>query len=66
MQFYDDDGNEMNPDLLPKPDLCVSCRKDEAGGMEEILCQMNRLDQSDEDTFRCDAYEPKTKEQNDD
>ena len=23
MKFYDDDGTEINPDLIPKPDLCI-------------------------------------------
>ena len=26
--IYDDDGNKINPDLIPKPSLCIFCRKD--------------------------------------
>ena len=58
MPFFDDDGNELNPDLVSKPDLCVSCAKD-GDPNEEIVCTLTRLDQADEDEFRCDAYEPK-------
>jgi hypothetical protein len=54
----DDDGNELNPDLIAKPDLCVSCAKD-GDPNEEILCNLNRLDQVDEDVFKCFAYEPR-------
>ena len=57
-RYFDDDGNELNPDLVPKPDLCVSCAKD-GDPSEEILCNLNRLDQQDEDGFQCYAYEPK-------
>jgi len=57
-RYFDDDGNELNPDLLNKPSLCLSCAKDDDPS-EEILCTLNRLDQQDEAEFRCDAYEPK-------
>jgi len=56
--FFDDDGTELNPDLIPKPSLCVSCAKDGDPG-EATLCHLNRLDQQGEPEFRCDAYEPK-------
>jgi len=29
MKFYDDDGTEIIPDLVPKPSLCLSCVKDD-------------------------------------
>ena len=57
IRFYDDDGNEINPDLIAKPGLCTSCSKDEDPSQEH-LCAMNRLDQQDEDNFRCGAYIP--------
>jgi len=56
--IYDDDGNKINPDLIPKPSLCVSCKKDEDPA-EEILCLLNRADQQDDPEFHCYAYEPK-------
>lgn len=59
MPYFDDDGNQLNPDLIAKPDLCVSCAKD-GDPNEEMLCNLNRLDQEeDEGEFKCYAYEPK-------
>ena len=58
-KFYDDDGTEVNPDLIPKPSLCITCKKDESSGKENILCDLNRADQKGEDEFICGAYEPK-------
>ncbi|MFQ5965850.1 MAG: hypothetical protein ACE5KZ_16385 [Candidatus Scalinduaceae bacterium] len=55
--FFDDDGTEINPDLVVKPSLCVSCKKDDDS--EEILCTLTRADQQDEEEFICHAYEPK-------
>ena len=60
--IFDDDGNKINPDLLPQPDLCVSCKKDGLPGKEEILCVLTRADQEGEEEFRCYAYEPKERE----
>ena len=57
-KFYNDDGTEVNPDLIPKPDLCISCKKDGLRN-EEILCNLNRMDQQGEDEFICGAYEQK-------
>ncbi|MHB8844404.1 MAG: UPF0158 family protein [Nitrospirota bacterium] len=58
--YFNDDGTEVNADLVPKPGLCLTCRKDDAGGTEEILCTLTRNDQKDEDDFECGAYEPKS------
>jgi hypothetical protein len=57
-RYFDDDGNEMNPNLVSKPPLCISCVKD-GDPNEEMLCNLNRLDQQGEGDFRCGAYEPK-------
>ena len=57
--FYDDDGTKINPELISNPGLCVTCKKNDAGGMEEILCTLTRSDQRGEKDFECDAYEPK-------
>ncbi|MFC1761784.1 hypothetical protein ACFL6U_06860 [Planctomycetota bacterium] len=59
MKFYDDDGTEINADLIPKPDLCITCAKDGVSGKEEMLCTLTRADQQGEPEFYCDAYEPK-------
>lgn len=56
-QFYDDDGTEINPDLISKPDLCISCRKDGLSEQEDFLCNMIRADQQGEAEFICEAYE---------
>ncbi len=56
--YCDDDGNELKPDLVSKPSLCVSCAKD-GDPSENVLCNLNRLDQESETEFKCFAYEPK-------
>jgi len=56
--FFDDDGNEINPDLFLKPGLCITCKKDDSG-KQEMLCIINRIDQKNEKSFECDAYESK-------
>ena len=61
-KFFHDDGTEVNPDLIPKPDLCITCKKDGQGGEEDILCALNRMDQQGEDDFKCGAYEQKEQE----
>ncbi len=50
MKFYDDDGTEIIPDLIPKPGLCLSCVKDDDPS-EEPFCVLNRFDQQDEEEF---------------
>ena len=58
MPYYDDDRNEINPELIPKPSLCIICIKDDDPN-EQILCNLNRMDQPDEQDFKCYAYKPK-------
>lgn len=61
MPYYHDDGTLLNPDLIPKPSLCLVCEKDQIDDeMEQILCTLNRLDQQGEEEFICFAYVPKT------
>jgi len=57
--FFDDNGNEINPDLIPNPGLCITCKKDN-NPKEEIFCTLTRIDQKGEREFRCFAYERKT------
>ena len=57
--FFNDDGTEINADLVPKPGLCLTCRKDNASGKEEILCILTRNDQRGDKNFECGAHEPK-------
>ena len=56
--FFRNDGTEITPDLISKPSLCVSCRKDQDPS-EEILCTLTRADQQREAAFECFAFEPK-------
>ena len=58
--YFDDNGNRIDPDLIPLPPLCIGCRNRDADDWEEeVLCTLNRLDQAEEDEFRCDAFEPR-------
>lgn len=56
--YYNDDGNKLNPDLVPKPPLCLSCKKYQDPN-EEILCTLVQLDYTKEQEFICYAYENK-------
>jgi hypothetical protein len=53
--YFKDDGTELNPNLYPKPQLCLSCAKDDDSN-EENLCNLNRLDQLETSEFKCFAY----------
>jgi hypothetical protein len=55
--FFDDDGNRINPFLVPKPGLCLVCKKDDLDDFgENILCAMNRWDQKDSESFECGVF----------
>ena len=54
--YYDDDGNKLNPNLISKPALCLSCKKNDDLN-EELLCNLNRLAQRNAKEFICYAYE---------
>ena len=58
-KYFDDNGTEINPDIIPKPDLCITCKKDNIPGKEEILCNLIRGGQQGDKEFICEAYEPK-------
>ena len=53
--FFDDDGYQINTDLIKKPSLCISCQKND-DPHEEFLCNMTRYDQKDDEEFTCGAY----------
>jgi hypothetical protein len=58
--IYDDNGEKINSDLIPKPGLCLLCKKaDTPDQIEDILCIMNRFDQRNKSEFRCGAFEQK-------
>jgi len=56
--YFDDEGNEINMDLIKKPDLCIICINDDNLN-EEVLCNLTRLDQKDEEEFKCFAFKKK-------
>lgn len=56
MHFYNDDGSEVNPNLISKPSLCLSCKFDD-DPRQEVLCTLNRMDQIEKDEFACGAYD---------
>ena len=58
MPYYDDEGNEINPELVSKPSLCITCIKDDDPN-EKILCDLNRMDQCNEKDFICYSYKSK-------
>ena len=53
--FFDDDGYEINTDLIKKPSLCITCINDD-NPKEEMFCNMVRYDLKDENEFKCFAY----------
>ena len=55
MPYYDDDGNELDPTVIPMPRMCLMCEKKDLPE-EEILCDLNRLDQAGEKAFKCGAF----------
>ena len=55
-RFFDDDGTEINAELISKPSLCLSCKKDN-DQRAQAACNRNRMDQEGEDDFICETYE---------
>lgn len=53
--LFDDDGYEINIDLIKKPSLCLTCLHNDDPN-EELLCNLNRFDQQSEQEFNCFAY----------
>ncbi len=55
--MFDDDGYEINADLIKKPSLCLTCKNDAYDDPEEqMLCTLNRYDQRNEKVFKCGSY----------
>jgi hypothetical protein len=52
--YYDEIGNEFNPNMVPMPQLCLSGKKRDDLN-EEMLCNLNRLDQQGMLEFKCFA-----------
>jgi hypothetical protein len=56
--FFDDDGYEINTELIKKPPLCLTCVNDDNPN-EEMLCNMTRYDQKNDNEFKCFAFKKK-------
>ncbi|CAN5315369.1 hypothetical protein BH10ACI2_BH10ACI2_16820 [soil metagenome] len=55
MPYFDDNGNEIDPDTVPLPTMCTMCEK-QSDPYEEILCNLTRLGQRDDAAFKCEAF----------
>jgi len=56
--FYDDNGNKIDINSIPVPNLCIICKNYQLDDWDEnLLCMMNRNDQSGQPDFKCGAFE---------
>ena len=56
--FYNDNGNKIDLNSIPVPNLCIICKKYQLDDWDEnLLCMMNRNDQSGQPDFKCGAFE---------
>jgi hypothetical protein len=56
--LYNDDGTKVEIENIPIPDLCLRCKSYLSDDWEDnLLCNMNRNDQRDDDGFGCGAFE---------
>ena len=56
--IFDDEGNKIDPHSISIPGLCVICKHHSEDDREEqILCNLNRFDQRNEDKFECYQFE---------
>ncbi len=56
--LFDDYGYEIKPELIKKPSLCLTCRKNfDSDPEDDILCNLTRNDQKNSETFICYDYE---------
>jgi hypothetical protein len=55
--IYDDEGNKIDIDTIPIPELCLSCRSYLTEDWDEnILCSLTRADDYGDEEFRCYSY----------
>lgn len=55
--IFDDDGYEINRELIKMQSLCLTCIKNNSEDFEDnILCDLNRSDQAGSNTFECHDY----------
>lgn len=53
--YFKDDGTPVDPVLISKPGLCVTCKHDNDPA-RKIVCDLARMDQHRSPDFRCEAY----------
>jgi len=54
--FDKEEDEILDQELVVKPALCLSCRKDN-DPQEEEMCMLTRMDCDEGDEFLCGAYE---------
>jgi hypothetical protein len=63
MGVFDDDGNQIPMDSIPKPSLCILCLQDDnTEDMETIVCVLARYGHMLEDEYEefvCHGFVPK-------
>lgn len=53
--YFDDDGFKINTEMIKKPSICLICVSDDYPD-EEMLCNMTRYDQKDDNEFKCFVF----------
>lgn len=57
--IFDDDGNPFDPLSISIPAMCLTCKSFRTEDPEEnILCNLTRSDQRNEETFQCFQFDP--------
>lgn len=56
--IFNDEGYEINTELIKKPSLCLICVNDDNPN-EEIFCNLTRFDQKNDKEFKCFAFRKK-------
>lgn len=60
MPYFNDNGTEFEPNLIPKPPLCLACAQNTQDDKRaHLLCNLTRADQAEEEEFVCYAFMPK-------
>jgi hypothetical protein len=57
-QYFHDDGTPIDPEKVPIPLLCLTCKKFGETGEEYVLCTLTRADQEGSKHFQCASYRP--------
>lgn len=53
--IFDDDGYEINTELINKPGLCILCLNNDDPS-QKLLCDLTRYDQKESNEFICFAF----------